>query len=159
MSAERHRDGRGTNAFDDEMLVVCPACSHLARSVPIAPIVLPPMQYRVYRRRLTCDHCGHARSGPCRPFRRRKGQTPVLDEHWGLPLWLQAPCCGEVLWAWNTEHLAYIEALVGARLRESKRGPGTGMRPLAGRLPGWIKSAKNRDEVLACTERLRKTLT
>lgn len=154
MSVERHRDGRGLDAFRDETLVVCPACSHLARSREIEPATSD----RFAERRLTCDHCGHARSWANRSFRRGWGQTPVLDDYFELPLWLQAPCCGEVLWAYNTDHLAYLEAFVGARLRESSRGPGSRTRPLAGRLPEWMKLRKNRDAVLACIERLRQTL-
>src|SRR5215212_7033778 len=69
----------------------------------------------------------------------------TLDWYFGLPLWLQTPCAGQVLWAWNEWHLDWMERYVAADLRE--RTPNINM-SLASRLPRWIKSAKNRDEVL-----------
>ena len=84
----------------------------------------------------------------------------MLDNHFGLPLWLQMRCCGELLWAYNAEHLAFLEAFVGARLRERRRSAEYGWSngALASRLPAWLKSRKHREEVLACIDRLRRTL-
>jgi len=65
------------------------------------------------------------------------------------PLWLRAECCGgETLWAANEEHLEYIAEYVGAGLRKRR----------SGRLPGWMKDAKHRDEVLHHLDRMRATL-
>ncbi len=84
----------------------------------------------------------------------------MRDEFFGLPLWLQAGCCGELRWAYNAEHLAFLEAFVGARLRERRRSPEHGWSngALVSRLPAWLKSRKNREEVLAGLARLRRTL-
>src|SRR5687768_9071979 len=35
-----------------------------------------------------------------------------VDPVFGLQLWLQAPCCGHVLWAYNREHLEVIRGYV-----------------------------------------------
>jgi hypothetical protein len=104
---------------------------------------------------LTCAHCGHSET--------RTGDTirwggPV-DGYFQRPLWLQAPCCGEILWAYNAAHLAFIEAYVGARLREHGRGPdGWRNQALRNRLPKWMKKAGNREAILKCIERLKERL-
>jgi hypothetical protein len=84
----------------------------------------------------------------------------VCDDYFELPLWLQTPCCGEVLWAYNERHISFLEDFVGARLRERVRDGkyGWSNRSLASRLPAWIKSAKNRDEVMKGLSRLRARL-
>ncbi|MEW9532434.1 hypothetical protein AB0B72_28180, partial [Microbispora sp. NPDC049125] len=40
------------------------------------------------------------------------------DPFFGLHLWLQTPCCGNVLWAYNIRHLDLLEGYIGADLRE-----------------------------------------
>src|SRR5260370_39279346 len=67
------------------------------------------------------------------------------DWYFQLPLWLQTPCAGEILWAFNSAHLSFLESYVPARDR--RRLPNVN-RSAASRLPMWIKSAKNREAVL-----------
>jgi hypothetical protein len=93
--------------------------------------------------------------------RSRSAQDPFF----GLPLWLQTPCCGNVLWAYNGRQLDLLAEYVGADLRERvSRSPGEGaFRRFEGveaftmleRLPAWIKSAGHRAEVLKAVARLR----
>ncbi|WP_240437003.1 hypothetical protein [Streptomyces sporangiiformans] len=64
------------------------------------------------------------------------------DPFFRRPLWLQARCAGQVLWACNEEHVDALSAYVGAQLRE--RG---GMRPtraMLARLPPWMKKSSHR---------------
>ena len=70
---------------------------------------------------------------------------------------LQTACCGEILWAHNLQHLAYLESYVSATHRDRKPDYRDGCRngTMASRLPGWMTSAKNRTEVLRCIQRLR----
>ncbi|MEH0938435.1 hypothetical protein [Micromonospora psammae] len=49
-----------------------------------------------------------------------------------------------------------MQGYVGARLRE--RGPAPDGLTLVARLPSWLKSAGNRDEVLRAIARLRSSL-
>jgi len=60
------------------------------------------------------------------------------------------------LWARNLEHLAFLEKFVQAKLRE-RPTPADGYRNklLASRLPLWMKSARNRDTVMAALAKLR----
>jgi len=79
----------------------------------------------------------------------------AVDDYFGLPLWLQIPCCGEVLWAVNEAHLTYLESYVGARLRS--REPNRN-RSIPSRLPSWIKQAKHRAAILDCIGEMRRSL-
>ena len=77
------------------------------------------------------------------------------DGRFGVPLWLRTECCGgHLLWANNDAHLGYLEAYVGATLRERPDGPSG----LSWYLPAWMKQAKHRDEVLHALGRLRTSL-
>ncbi|MFF3691083.1 hypothetical protein [Streptomyces sp. NPDC002187] len=75
------------------------------------------------------------------------------DPFFQRPLWLQTRCVGQILWAYNEDHVDELSAYVGAQLRE--RG---GVRPtmaMFARLPAWMKRSDNRSEVLAGLETLR----
>ena len=135
--------------FVDEVLVRCPRCDGCA--VVLAQPGTEDAGVLDLRRRLRCAACGYVKDetvgsavvgGPVDPFFRR-------------PLWLQAGCCGQVLWAYNVRHLDLLESYVAARLRE--RGDVVAGAPasLVERLPTWLKTAKNRAEVLRTIGRLR----
>jgi hypothetical protein len=76
-----------------------------------------------------------------------------VDPAFGLPLWLQSPCCGDVLWVYNSSHLRSLRDYVAAALRERKNGNHWSM---FSRLPKWMSAHKNRDVVLASIDRLEK---
>ncbi|PRX98842.1 hypothetical protein [Allonocardiopsis opalescens] len=71
-----------------------------------------------------------------------------VDRLFGLPLWLQTPCAGHVLWAVNRRHLDYLDAYLTARHRD------IATLSLGDRLPRWMTSAKNRDAVGRALTRL-----
>jgi hypothetical protein len=145
----------GIYSYMDETLVVCPQCSGRA---------LSRQQDKDARagwfapRRLTCMNCSHVKDWARREIARH--WRDAHDDYFELPLWLQTPCCGEVLWAYSERHLTFLEDFVGARLRERVRDEeyGWSNKSLASRLPSWMKSAKNRDEVLRGLARLRTRL-
>lgn len=128
---ERFRDDRSTSEdFSDELLVRCPRCERRARVSGT-------------ERRLVCAGCGLARR---------------YDRE---PLWLSVECCGEWLVAYNVRHLEWLEGFIGAKLRERPADAvdaGYSNRSMASRLPQWMRSAKNRDEVLKGLKTLRKRL-
>jgi hypothetical protein len=172
----RFRDtGKTIYEFGHEFLVHCPRCDNCARVVPkdredtrnFAP------------RRLICQKCGYTQDWHItgkppgiefnyhRPPRDLNsiGIGGSFDWYFRLPLWLQTPCCGEILWAYNKEHLDFLENYVKAGLRESfplkvyeTERVIWRNKSLASRLPTWMKRAKNRDEVLRGIERLRKKI-
>jgi len=123
----------------NDIHVVCPRCE--ARAVVT----------KVHdARRVVCSGCGHSAQWSGRST---EWGGPI-DPFFRLPLWLRADCRGHTLWAFNEPHLDLIEAYVAADLRE--RGHGPHRMSLVSRLPGWLKSAKNRDEVLRTIRRIRE---
>jgi hypothetical protein len=88
------------------------------------------------------------------------GIGAAVDAYFHEPLWLRTPCSGHELWAYNEQHLAFIKEYVSAELRGSYRDTqyGYSNQSLASRLPTWMKSAKNRDAVVAAVARLQERL-
>ncbi|MDO5066258.1 MAG: zinc ribbon domain-containing protein [Propionibacteriaceae bacterium] len=76
------------------------------------------------------------------------------DQLTGLPFHLRTRCVGEVLWAANLDHVAYLESWIGA-LHRPRKAPGASQE-LGYRLPRWMLLAKNRPEVLRGLARLRQ---
>ncbi|QJE98338.1 TFIIB-type zinc ribbon-containing protein [Luteolibacter luteus] len=153
-SSRFHDEGQPVHDFMDEMLVVCPRCSGRAISRQSDPDARPGW---FSKRRLVCTQCSYSQEWKAREIRRNwRG----LDDYYRLPLLLQAPCCGETLWAYNERHLAFLEDYVAAPLRERRRDPETGWAnsSMASRLPQWMTSGKNRRAVLKALTRLRMLL-
>ena len=166
MTSRFRDDGTDVYSFMDEILLVCPRCAACAISRQLrhhglpatatarqkAASVEPPGWFAP--RRLTCSSCGYVKEWATSTIHR--GWREGRDDYFELPLWLTTPCCGELLWAYNKAHLDYIQSLVGADLRERRPGPrGWSNASLAGRLPRWMKAAKNREQVLACLQDLQ----
>jgi hypothetical protein len=162
--AGRYRD-RGEHllgAFADEILVGCPACGCRAAVLPASrPAGL------FTDRRMACGGCGAFRSWPptgtkAGPKTVRLDQHGATDPYLGLPLWLQAPCRGHVLWAWNERHLDALEGWIGADLRE--RAASTPAPPIdvhetmLESLPTWMTERTARDDVLRVLRLLRVRL-
>jgi hypothetical protein len=145
MSTRFNEKSRSIYSFGTDFLVRCPQCDRCAQVVR-KPGAAPGIFVAA---RLVCAHCG---------LNKESTQTGVrvgapVDWYFHQPLWLQAPCCGQVLWAYNLDHLSYLERYVRAELRYSRP-----QRALPNALPAWIKAAKNRADVLRCIARLRATL-
>lgn len=104
---------------------------------------------------ISCQHCGfHGDSKRSNAICR---DSTIFDWHEdNLPLWLQAVCGENTLYAFNPKHLAIIEGYVSAKLREritNEDGcPSNGS--MISRLPAWIKSAKNREDILKAINKL-----
>ena len=135
--------------FTDECWVACPRCGERAVSRAMGePKWNGP-------RRLTCTRCAHVADW----HGDRIATGDAHDPHFGLPLWLRAPCCGQTLWAYNPRHLDFLADYIGATLRERARGDhGWANASLASRLPKWMQLARHRDEVRKGIERLRARL-
>lgn len=147
--------------FGTEFLVVCPKCQAMAKVVP-----LDTDQTDITKRcKLVCPSCGLSKvdrktmlgwvqfGGDPDPESVLIGGA--FDWYFKEPLWLQTECCGNVLWIYNEKHLDFVESYVSASLRP--RIPGSNQ-SMASRLPQWIKSAKNRENVLHGLKKLREKL-
>jgi hypothetical protein len=135
-------------AFSDPILVRCSRCGHPGS------LLLKAGDRESHRwqskRRFACEKCAYAFEWAPRTI-----VHSVRDWNDRLPLLLQIPCCGEVLWAFNEEHLTFLNNYASALLRERI---GISNASLASRLPQWMKSAKNRRAVLRGIGRLQKLL-
>ena len=78
----------------------------------------------------------------------------ITDPTFGLQLWYQEEVNGNVLWAFNYAHLIEIKNYVSAQLGE--RSTTRFSMTMGEKLPSFIKSAKNRDEVLQALEQQGK---
>ncbi|KOV69972.1 hypothetical protein ADL01_21595 [Streptomyces sp. NRRL WC-3618] len=160
----RFRDPRSTvYDFLGSVLVRCPRCERAAyvqRDPHRAHHKTPSVFFA--SRRLVCGGCGLSRmwSGGSVEFSVGTA-VPACDPYFRLPVWLQTETRHGWLWAYNLEHLTSIRQFVAASLRE--RAPwcdDTGRKmTLVARLPVWVKSAKNRTEVLRAVDRIQTTLS
>lgn len=70
-------------------------------------------------------------------------------------LWLRTPCCGKELWAFNKEHLEYIEGYITSKIRNRKPNIN---QSVASRLPSWMNDSKNKIHISRVVEQLKKQL-
>ena len=129
--------------FAERILVRCNRCAKCA--------VVRSDEYhdreKTFVTESACSHCGDIWT-----IRTKRLRGSYLE----LPLWRQTRCSGEVLWALNEDHLAYLEMYLGARVRTRAFGQNS---TIAARLPKWMTAAKNRDAVQKGLGRLRKMLS
>lgn len=159
LSPQRFRDPQHTKYhFVDHVLVRCPKCAGIAHVAPASHATGDVAPLPSAQRRLVCRACGLTREATGGP-RLAGARGEATDPDFGLPLWLQAETRHGRLWAYNPEHLEFIRQFVQASLRERAPWYAHAKRmTLIARLPTWIKSAKNRREVLRCIERIRASL-
>lgn len=149
----RHVDTwESLSSFQDVVFVVCPKCGACASQIRTKEL---DANRTAYVRNLTCGACGLARKGGALILPGAYSAKPTE-----LDLWLQTPCCGETLWAFNLRHVETIESYVQARLREQhKINDHWSNTTFVNRLPQWMKAAKNRDEILKAIARLKAKLS
>lgn len=70
-----------------------------------------------------------------------------------VKLWFSADCCNQVLWAYNRKHLLFLKEHVEATLRE-RNGDEYCNKSIGSRLPKWILSKKNRENILKTIDKL-----
>lgn len=152
-------------SFGGYFLVKCPECDECAR-------VKVDRETESFRVRFGCAHCGCLKSWIPKSravYHGRRvssfgeGECWVggpVDWYFHFPLWLQGNSCGELLWAYNGEHLAWLKGFVAAKHRERSRDEkwGWSNQEMASRLPLWIKSAHNREKVLSTIARLERMI-
>ena len=77
-----------------------------------------------------------------------------VDPFFKFSLWLQKDLSSGLLWAYNYEHLAFLENHVSAELRERNINEMRN-KSIGSRLPKWMTSKKNRTEVLNGIQKLK----
>jgi DNA-directed RNA polymerase subunit RPC12/RpoP len=138
--------------YSGDMLVNCPKCGSVGRIRYVEPSGDAGLTWQ-----FTCSRCSHRIVSRAGGEFRRSGNYPY-DPYLGLRLHLQVPTRHGVLFAYNEDHLDAIEGFVAAELRERRRGELGWSKSSMVRLPPWVKSAKNREDVLRALARLRRRL-
>ena len=152
MNTRHHDDGTSIHDFAGQFMVRCPKCDSCADVIRFETDV----EVHPWRARFCCPQCGSTRDGTLGGWSDRE---PV-DWVFGYNLWLQTPCCGQTLWAYNYAHLTFLASYVGADHRiglTEAEAIEKGIRnsTLASSLPAWMIAAKNRANVLKAINKLR----
>ncbi|WP_298760559.1 hypothetical protein [uncultured Psychroserpens sp.] len=134
---KRFKDnGELTSYFDDHIIIECPDCKS-------------PIDY--FNLKIVCVNCGFNKE-----FKTPKNRFDFEVITIPLVRYLSIKSCGEVLSANNLDHLEFLEEYVSANLRE--RMPNVN-KSLISRLPQWIKSKKNREDILKDIGKLKERLS
>ncbi|MDH6226133.1 MULTISPECIES: hypothetical protein [Streptomyces] len=145
--------------FLDVILVRCPRCDGVARVMPVSQDAERGRASLFAERRVICRHCACSRETAGNGLSLHHGTGRAVDPYAGLPLWLWSETRHGPLWAYNLDHLQVIDRFVRAALREHAPWHLEVRRmTVAGRLPTWVKLARNRTEVLRTIDRMRKSL-
>jgi ribosomal protein S27AE len=130
--------------FYDEVWVECPACS--AKAVASA-------HCETTEARLICTQCGYSKT---QSTLLKPGAKLIMAAHayFGARLWLQMPFRnGEMVMAYNSRHLDYLEQYITATLREHKERTHF---TLLEKLPRFYHEAKSREGLLKVIGKLRE---
>ncbi len=140
--------------FIKDILVVCPQCNGKAL-VKTGDFTM--LRFDIQGVRVVCGQCGYSKELNKISRKHPSIITGVpIDPFFFLPVWLKADFGSDLLWAYNLEHLDFLEQHVGAKLRE-RNGQPYKVRSIGARLPRWMTSKKNREAVLKAIEKLRAT--
>lgn len=147
MKPERFNDqNKRMTEFQTNVLVVCPSCGQKANA---------SVDYEKEKARLLCPKCSYNKENTTEStVLGMKGHWQMAaHQYFNAELWLQQPFKNEVFWAYNEEHLVYLESYIGATLREHKeRSHFT----LLEKLPKFYHEAKNRTALLKLIDKLKQ---
>lgn len=144
-------EGTKIDEFSDEFLVICPKCESLAKVILAEPNSVTIKNKLFAPRKFFCTKCVYRKTWSAHKV--LAGSN--VDWYFHFPLWLEISCCGEMLWAYNERHLEFLENYVSAKLRERTN---KGRNSFLSKLPKWITSSKNRDEILKAIGKLKEKL-
>lgn len=137
--------------FGEEFLVVCPNCKNCANVIPKYKEV--KFNKNVYSQidsaKLTCLSCGYSKI-------KEKVDTVYLgdyDFYFKLPLWLEERCKKDKIWAYNYNHLNFLENYINSDIKEQDN---TYNKSYISRLPAWIKKGSNKEDILKVIKILKE---
>jgi hypothetical protein len=127
--------------FYQEAFVVCPTCAKKA---------MAKVNFESKIARLFCLHCGCNKETTTAI---KYGTINTAANHYfQAELWLKAPFKNDVFWAYNYNHLEYLERYILATIREHKDRTGF---TLLEKLPKLYHEAKNREGLLKIIAKLK----
>ncbi len=127
--------------FYQEVVVVCPTCAKKAMAT---------VNDETKTARLFCTSCGYNKETKT-AIKNGSIEMPA-NQYFQAELWLQAPFKNDVFWAYNYNHLEYLESYISATIREHKDRVGF---TLLEKLPKFYHEAKNRDGLLKIIAKLK----
>jgi len=146
MSSDRFNDQNKTlSDFNKEVLVVCPNCQSRA---------ITKVDEEKKAARLICPSCSLSKTESTNILINGKEAELIMPAHqyFDAELWLKNSIKGEEFWAYNLEHLSYLESYIGAKIREHKERTGF---TLIEKLPKFYHDSKNRVALLKLIEKLK----
>jgi hypothetical protein len=136
--------------FINHIDVICPLCNAKAN------VISNPTDRK--ETRFTCLTCGQSKnwtgnSGILYNSSNFIGYEGILigkpvDCYFKIPLWYSIGIKGEILFAYNKNHLEYLENYISDKLRQRKSNEhGWSNNSLESRLPKWMLLSKNREYI------------
>lgn len=146
-------------SFLHKVLVVCPVCKEKATVFGEDFTGKSPVIKKV---KVVCTKCGFNKTlediSKKKDPKQNKGNVIILgapvDPYFHLPLWVQSVFESNILWAYNDDHLQFLEDHVSAKLRERNGFPYQ-VRSVGARLPRWMTSSHNRESILKLIKKLK----
>lgn len=131
--------------FYGEVWVKCPQCNKKG---------IATADYNKKEARLYCESCGYNKqtSTETSVFGIKGNWEMAAHGYFNAKLWLQYPFKNDVFYAYNNEHLHYLEQYIAAGLREHKNRRGF---TLLEKLPKFYHEAKNRSALLRIIQKLK----
>ena len=138
--------------FVKDISVICPKCDNKAL-VKTGDFSI--FKYEAKDVKVVCSKCGFNKT---LDKIATKGKHLIfgapVDPFFHLPVWYQDDFIGNVLWAYNPEHLEFLEQHVGAKLRE-RNGFKHQIKTIGAKLPRWMTTKNNREVVLKTLLKLK----
>lgn len=110
-----------------------------------------PLKEKPESYKTRCPHCNFQEEWKPKIrelLQKAKNDDGLERESWyNLPLWFQKEFDGRIFWAYNLDHIDYLEKYIGADLRE-RNSKVNYTSTLVARLPQFVKAAKNREKLL-----------
>lgn len=132
--------------FYKDVVVHCLGCNNKA---------IATVNFETKTAKLICTSCGYSKQENI--YINIANQTPTMQTaahlYFGAKLWLQLPFKNEIVWAYNYQHLDYLEAYIAATIRESNNRTHF---TLLEKLPKFYHDAKNRIALLKLMEKLKE---
>ena len=166
MTELKSKDAYQTLTYDfiKDILVFCPKCKQKA-VVKVSEFSFEKTNENEVR--LICSHCGHSKILSEKPTLKIYASNEKIisgrhyvvgggiDPFFHLPLWLSENLNGNLFWAYNNQHMEFLENHIQAKLRE-RNGIEYRNKSIGSRLPKWMTSRNNRELILKAIAKLKK---
>lgn len=145
---------RFAGEFIDRVDVVCPKCTKKA--------LVAYLQSQNENAKFSCFHCGSSEywkdpKTTTTPYSSKHSiKMGAMDPFFGYQLWYTVQFRGESLYAYNLNHLNFLEEYIFSKNRQRQKDEnGWSNRSLQSRLPKWMLSNENRSILIKKIQALK----